>query len=346
MRATLHTAGERVELVCRRRSFAAILQEGAAGELVPSPVPAGSAGHQSTPMDLRVTVEETTEPFETSGWEPLTRGAWRRPGRVIVQDACSSGLDVLASIDDDMLDMRARWRPSRAVRAADLVLRSRSRLLQREVLLQYPALWWAGRKGRAPLHASVCTLGAEGAPAVMIAGPGGVGKSTLVSTELSAGGVSTCDNMCASDGFTAWGLVEPLRVEMSSGLPRGSEGRRMPHGRRETRWPARVASLSPDALVVLRRGTGEAPVVRRVDAEQAARVLVTGTYMAGELRRYWQFASTLALGTGVGRAHAAVEAVAERLTAQLPCWEVVLGRTPGARLATILDGVVSQEVAR
>jgi hypothetical protein len=152
--------------------------------------------------------------------------------------------------------------------------------------------------------------------------------------------------MCTSDGYQAWGLVEPLRVEVGSGLPRGSGGRRMPHGRRETRWPGRVASLAPDGLVVLRRGTGDSPVVRPLDAEQAARVLVTGTYMAGELRRYWQFASTLALGTGVGSAHAAVEAVAERLTGRLPCWEVVLARTPGARLATLLDGFSSLEVAR
>jgi hypothetical protein len=338
MRAVLQTAGERIELSCRRRSLSAVLEEGTAGELVP----AGPG-----PVDIRVTVEGTSQAFDTSGWEPLTRGAWRSSGRVLVQDACSSGLDVLVTADGDLLDVRARWRPSASVRAADVVLRSRSRLLQREVLLQYPALWWAGRKGRAPLHASVCTLGRDGAArTVMIAGPGGVGKSTLIQAELCAGARCTCDNLCTSDGRTAWGVVEPMRVQDDSRLPFASGGRRMPHGRRETRWPSRTASLTPDMLVVLRRGTSDTPVVHPLDPEPAARVLVTGTYMAGELRRYWQYASTLALGTGVGSAHAAVEKVAGALAAQLPCREVVLARAPGARLAALLDAKDEMEVAR
>jgi hypothetical protein len=332
MRAILETAGERIELSCGHRSRSAVLEEGAAGELT-------AAG--SGPVDIRVTVEDCSRAFDTSGWEPFTRGAWRssgRVGRVIVQDACSSGLDVLVTIDGDVLDMRARWRPSAAVRSADVVLRSRSRLLQRQVLLQYPALWWAGQRRRAPLHASVCTVGRDdGARTVMIAGPGGVGKSTLIQAELCAGAHCTCDNLCTSDGRTAWGVVEPMRVQVDSLLAVASLGRRMPHGRRETRWPARITSLIPDMLVVLRRGTTDTPVVRPLDPEQAARVLVAGTYMAGELRRYWQFASTLALGTGVGTALAAVEAVAGDLAARLPCWEVVLARTPGARLAALLD---------
>lgn len=331
MRAVLETAGERIELSCGRRWLSAVLEEGAAGELVPA---------APGPVTVRVTVEDTSEAFDNSGWEPLTRGAWRSSSGVIIQDACSSGLDVLVNTDGDALEMRARWRPSAAVRAADMVLRSRSRLLLREVLLQYPALWWAGRRGRVPLHASVCTLGRDDAErTVIIAGPGGVGKSTLIQSELAAGARGTCDNLCTSDGHIAWGVVEPMRVQVDSRLAVASGGRRMPHGRRETRWPSRIASLTPDLLVVLRRGNADIPVVRPLRPEQAARVLVTGTYMAGELRRYWQFASTLALGTGVGTAHAALGAVAGALAARLSCWEVVLARTPGARLAALLDGI-------
>jgi hypothetical protein len=331
MRAVLETAGERIELRSRHRSLSAVLEEGAAGELVPA---------SAAPVNIRVTVEDTSEAFDTSGWEPLTRGAWRSSGRVIVQNACSSGLDVLVITDGDILDMHARWRPSPAVRAADTVLRSRSRLLLRDVLLQYPAMWWAGRSGRAPLHASVCTLGRDDAArTVMIAGPGGVGKSTLLQAELSDGARCTCDNLCTSDGHSAWGVVEPMRVQVDSRLAFGGRGRRMPHGRREIRWPSRMVTLTPDMLVVLRRGTADIPVVRPLNPEQAARVIVAGTYMAGELRRYWQFASTLALGTGVGMAHPAVEAVAAALVARLPCWEVVLAKSPGARLAALLEAV-------
>jgi hypothetical protein len=337
MRAVLETAGERIEFSCGRRSMWAVLEEGTAGEFMP----AGPG-----PVDIRVTVEDTTEAFDTTGWEPVTRGSWRSSGQLLVGNACSSGLDVLVTADGDVLDVRARWRPSLSVRAADIALRSRSRLLLREVLLQYPALWWAGRKGRVPLHASVTTLGpGDGGSTVMIAGPGGVGKSTLIQAELSAGARCSCDYLCVSDGRTAWGVVEPMRVQDDSRLRSMSGGRRMPHGRRETRWPSRVASLSPDTLVVLRRGTDDFPTVRALAPETAARVLVTGTYMAGELRRYWQFASTLALGTEVGPSHPAIERVAGVLAARLPCKEVVLARARGAHLAALLEPTRELEVA-
>lgn len=336
MHGILQTGGERVEVVCRSGWLAEVLLEGTAGELI-----------QATPgpVDIRVTVEDSSAVFDTSGWEPLTRGAWRRRGQVVVQDACSSGLDLLVSTTDNALDVQARWHPSPSVRGATVLLRSRARLLLRQVLLQYPALWWAGRRGCAPLHASVCTLNNVHTATALIAGPGGVGKSTLVQAELAAGGRSTCDNLCASDGNTAWGLVEPLRIEIDRRVASGPVGRRMPHGRRETLWPSRVADLTPDLLVVLRRGTGNSPTARRIDPDEAARVLVTGTYMAGELRRYWQFAATLALGTGMGRAHPAVEEVARALAAQLPCWEVVLGKARGGGLTGMLDTTSPMGVA-
>ena len=43
------------------------------------------------------------------------------------------------------------------------------------------------------------------------------------------------------------------------------------------------------------------PAVAPRSRSLAGRHLVAGTYMAGELRRYWAFAATLALGTGHGR---------------------------------------------
>ena len=80
-----------------------------------------------------------------------------------------------------------------------------------QTLLHYPALWWAAsQRGRVPLHVSV-TSGADGV--TMIAGPGGVGKSTLLSAGLPHGEIATADNICACDSRTAYGLVEPLRVQ-------------------------------------------------------------------------------------------------------------------------------------
>jgi hypothetical protein len=262
---------------------------------------------------------------------------------VIVRDACSSGLDLRVTAGGPTLDIAARWRPPVTGRAASAVLRARSRLLIRAVLLQYPALWWAQRRGRAPLHASVCTVGNPGGHTVLIAGPGGIGKSTLVNAELARGASAASDNVCVSDGRAAWGLLEPRRVP--AGGPGGGHGRRMPHGRREAPWPNRVDELRPDLVLVLRRGTGEAATAAPCPPQTAARSLVAGTYMAGELRRYWSFAATLALGTGLGDTHPGVERVARALTTELPCLEVLLGARPGT-LGSVLPAATEAEVSR
>jgi hypothetical protein len=334
MRAVLTTAGERVELSCAIGWLAAVLEEGAAG---------GLSAPDGTPPDVRVTVEDSTAPFGVAGWQVLTRGAWQRPGQVVLTNACSSGLDLLVTAGEPALDIVARWRPPVTVRAATVVLRARARLLLRAVLLQYPALWRSQQRGRVPLHASVCTTGGD--RAVLLAGPGGAGKSTLVAGELASGAIATCDNVCVSDGATAWGLAEPLRMPSDLGGA-SARGRKMPHGRREAPWPDRAGSLVPGQLVVLSRGDGPAPAVAPCDPAEAARALAAGTYMAGELRRYWAFAATLALGTGVGEVHPAVQAVAAKLSSSVPCLRVTLGGKPGAPLRELLGAVTEAGVSR
>lgn len=332
MRAELCTAGERVELRCAVPWIARVLAEGAAGQLVEPGTGAATSAGAGAP-DVRVTVERSPAAFDVTGWRVLTRGAWCRPGQVIMQDACSSGLDLLVTAGGPTLDILARWRPSVTGRAAAAVLRARGRLLMRAVLLQYPALWRGQQRGRAPLHASACGTG-PGGQTVLLAGPGGVGKSTLVHGELTRGAAATCDNLCVSDGRFTWGVAEPLRVPAAGGLP--ARGRRMPHGRREAPWPTRVDRLLPDQLVVLVRGGGGAPTVTCCDPAEAARYLSAGTYMAGELRRYWAFAATLALGTGAGGSHPAVQETAAALSARLPCLKVVLGDRPGVPLRDLV----------
>jgi hypothetical protein len=349
MRGVLRTAGEQVELTCAHRRLAGVLEEGAAGQLDPA---------DGSHPDVRVTVENTARAFDTAGWELLTRGAWRRPGQVILRDACSSGLDLLVTASEPTLDIVARWRPPAAGRAAAALLRARSRLLLRAVLLQYPALWWSERRGCAPLHASVCTVipsefpngtrGQAGPSTMLIAGPGGVGKSTLVDAELARGGQATCDNLCVSDGHTAWGVVEPRRLAVGD-RDRGQghvhgHGRQMPHGRREVPWPGRADGLVPDCVLILRRGNGQSPTVAACEPQDAARLLVAGTYMAGELRRYWAFAAALALGTGTGDVHPAVAGTAAILSTGLPCLQVTLGDRPGTPLGALLSDMPGSEV--
>jgi hypothetical protein len=317
MKVTLETAGERIAIDCALPWVDELIDEAAAGEL---------DTWSASPPTLAVRVESTNRSFVDGEWEPLTRGAWRLQDCVVIEDVCSSGFDVMVQVRD-LPEFTFRWRPRLRGQAAARLLRSRFILLARAVLIQYPALWCASLRGRAPLHASVCTAG-DLQP--MLAGPAGVGKSTLLTRELEAGGHAISDNLCVSDGTTAWGLVEPLRIE-------GAGGRSMPHGRAERRMERRATAMIPDVLVALRRGTDDDPSVHQCDEAAVARSLVTGTYMAGELRRFWSFAATLAAGTGLGPAHPPVERIAAILAARLPCVEIVLSRDPGIGLAQLLN---------
>jgi hypothetical protein len=319
---TLETAGERLEITCSLPWVADLISEGAAGEL----------SRNGGPASLEICVEEERRPFDTRGWPLLTRGAWARGGEVVVENACTAGFDVHVDCSGTRARLRFRWRPPARDRAAARVLRSRFHLLARCVLTQYPALWWAGVSGRVPLHASACTT--EGAT-VLLTGPSGVGRSTLVLGEVQAGGQTTGDNVSVADATTVWGLVEPMRVE-------GGDGRRMPHGRNEACLRDRASSLVPDCVVVLRRGSSGEPALLPCSATAAARDLVTSTYMAGELRRYWGFAAVLAAGTGVGPAHPPIAEVANALATTLSCRELVLSRSPGLRLSELLTA--DQEV--
>jgi hypothetical protein len=319
MRATLDTAGERVAIECALPWVAELITEGACGALE------GRDGRGATAL---IRVEAGGQPFDTRGWQPLTRGAWHRDGEVVVENACTAGFDLHVK-GAPHPELTYRWRPPVRDRVVARVLRSRFHLLARALLVQYPALWRAGTRGRAPVHASGCTAGAM---TPLISASGGIGRSTLLLREVNAGGLTTGDNLAVSDGTTVWGLVEPLRIE-------GGDGRRMPHGRREAPMPGRVEALKPDGLVVLAREDIEEDSLLPCSAETAARSLVTGTYMAGELRRYWAFAATLSAGTGLGPAHPPITEVALELAARLPCFRLTLGRRTGGRLADLLSNV-------
>lgn len=312
------TAGERLELRSDLGWVTHLLEESAAGEARRGP----ALGEPTVFLE----VESVKAAFPTAGFEVLTRGAVHRNGELVIRDVCTSGFDLRLSLATGAPRFTFRWRPPRATRLANLALRARFVLLARAALSQYPALWWAGTQGRVPLHAGAVTAG----PAtVLLAGPGGVGKTTLLAAELEAGSTATSDNLVVSDGETVWGLVEPIRIE-------GASGRRMPHKRGETSMTGRVTSLVPDRAVLLRRGDRAKAAISPAAPADVARALVGGTYMAGELRRYWALAATLSLGTGAGPAHPQVVAVATRLAERLPGSTITLANRPGSRLADLL----------
>lgn len=299
--------------------FTELVRESCAGQALPAPA-------ATADVHVMVSADATVEP--RGSHRLVTRGAWTDGREVVLADACSSGLDVVVRPLRGTLEVVARplrgWRQ----RALGLAAPDRQVLLQRCVLVQYPALWWAGTRGQVPLHVSAATVDGY---AVVLAGPGGVGKSTLVATLTGPADAPVSDNLCTTDGRIVNGLLEPTRAESGS-------GRRMPHGRRESVWSRHVDAVRPDAVLVLSRGDGDAVEVRRTDPDAAARELVGGTYAAGELRRYWAYAATLALGTGQGPAHPAVADVAAVLADTVPVLAVRLPRTPG----TTLDEIVGR----
>jgi len=320
MPVCLDTAGERLSIDCTLPWVADLISEGSGREL---------RHDEPGSPSVAIRVEAERQEFDTGGWSLLSRGAWHRPGEVVLENACTAGFDLHLSCSPDVAEFTFRWRPPVRDRVAARVLRSRFHLLARAVLIQYPALWRAGIRGRAPLHASAF---ASGQHCAMLTAPSGIGRSTLVLEELDAGSRSTGDNLAVGDGTTVWGLVEPLRVDAGG-------GRRMPHGRSEVAMRDRAQALVPTSLVVLERGQAVSAELIPRSQETSARSLITSTYMAGELRRYWSFASTLAAGTGVGPPHPPITKIAETFAGSLPCFTLQLARQPGARLSELLDAM-------
>ena len=286
MTGFLATAGEVLAVTAAPRQVLRLIEE-AAGEPMADAAPAAPT--------VVLDVQGDGGPFDRAGFRPLTRGAYARDGQVLLLDACSSGFDLRVTADraGGVLAVQARYRPAPRTRAANRALPGRFRLLAGQTLVHYPVLWRSGWRGRVPLHAGV--LAAAGA-VPLLAGPGGVGKSTVLRRAVAAGAVATADNMCSADPVTCFGLAEPLRLDRrGSGRAAGTS-----HGRRGRAFGRRAPALSPDRVVVLERGPGTE--VAAIGPDEAATALVAGTYAAGELRRYWAFAATLALGTGVGPA--------------------------------------------
>jgi hypothetical protein len=317
MQGSLDTAGERVVFDCSLPWVAEVIVEGAGSELQ-------HATHAEGTIAVRI--EADGQPFADPSWELLARGVWRRHGEVVVENACTSGFDLHLDLTRECFELTYRWRPPIRDRVAARVLRSRFHLLARSVLMQYPALWVAGTRGRVPVHASALIVGSH---RPLVTAASGIGRSTLVLGEVRAGAHATSDNLGVTDGMTVWGLVEPVRAS-------GARGRRMPHGRRESSMPSRVDSVDPECIVVLERGREEHATLEPRSADQAARSLAAATYMAGELRRYWAFAATLAAATGRGPVHPEVTETVALFAAALPSFTLALGRRPADRALELL----------
>jgi hypothetical protein len=288
---------------------------------------------------VRLGIESSGSAFATDGMLRFSRDVYGDgKGVAVVRNTATSGFDVRVEVAESETRIAARWRPGRQEQVLSRVMKARQRLLLAQALVHYPALWQASLQDSAiPLAACVLTIEGKG---VLLTGPSGVGKSTLVGQELAAGAVAVSDNLAVvGDDRVAHGVVEPIRADFSllpPGIATPIPGRKTTHGRGEGHLAHRADSVRIDAVVLLRR-TGATPGATKADPRDAARELAAATYTAGELRRYWPLAAALAVATGRGPVHPPITETTLRICEAVPCLELELGSAPGARLRDTLS---------
>jgi hypothetical protein len=114
----------------------------------------------SSVPDVRVRIERNRRRFDTSGMRPVTRGAWAdSAGRTVIENVGGSGFSQLWLAGGDALEVRTRWTPTALTATAARAMPTRFRLLQAQVLLHYPVLWWSMvTASTAPVHVSAVEL--------------------------------------------------------------------------------------------------------------------------------------------------------------------------------------------
>ncbi|HEY2041954.1 MAG TPA: hypothetical protein VGH11_04690 [Jatrophihabitans sp.] len=316
------TAGETFVLHTETAARIDLVRLGVGAQAAPL---TGAVPIPTVSVDLQASKAE----FSTAALGIVSRDCWSDGTRTVLANACGSGFDLQLEVSDDLLAVTARYRPSMAVRCLNTVARQRFSLLAGQTLVHYPALWRAGWRGRVPLHAGLLAA-SDGVP--LLVGPSGVGKSTVIAGTIASGASIASDNLCCGDGVDCFGVAEPMRLSRSTAGNANTS-----RGRSAVTITNRVSALEPDRVVMLTRG--EHTLIETVKPDEAARAFVAGTYSAGELRRYWQFAATLALATGRGPAHPPVYEIAARYTDRLPCVGVQVGDGERINVAQLCGGV-------
>jgi hypothetical protein len=298
---------------------------------------------------------------EIHGCDRFDRDLWVGPGRLVwlrvdeVRD-----LHLRFAWDGESLTIRGDYyhrlsKDRRADRLRRLVYRRQMDSFRRKrftrllyYLVYYPLFWWLEHvRDTHPLHAAAVDTPAGG---ILLAGPSGVGKSTLtmgLGTSPEARILS--DTFVAHRGTELWAVPEPMLLDRWSIEWLGDAGAALagvehPYalGRGGYSIPAaRFTERSEAALILLPRRAAE-HFVRRVDGEVALARIDAYDDIVNDLRRYRPLAAVLELlsPSGIGRARLRS---LEELTAAVPCYEVGLTSSLTCReavtsLLTIRDG--------
>lgn len=217
-----------------------------------------------------------------------------------------------------------------------LVYRSRVPALRRRrfttllyYLVYYPCFWWLERRRDLhPIHAAGVEIDGR---IVLLAGPSGVGKSTLSAGLASLPGAALLsDTFVLHRGATARPVREPLLLDRWSRDWIGAgAGRLRPIewryclGRDGFHWPRERLSGGGEVALLLFPHRAARHGLRRVEARTAHARISSGDFIINDLRRYWAFAAVLEMLDPTLLVSARERHLAE-LTAAVPCYEIGL----------------------
>lgn len=226
---------------------------------------------------------------------------------------------------DPRRDRLKRWLYARRVPA----LRQRRFTTLLYYLLYYPCFWWLERRcGLHPIHAAGIEM--DGA-VVVLAGPSGVGKSTLSTGLAGFPGVRfLSDTFLLQRGTTVRAVPEPLLLDSWSQDWIGPAAEllepirwRYCLDRDGFHWPAERSSRGGSAHLLIVPHRAAAHYVRPLSPTQARGHIDAGNFLVNDLRRYWACAAAFEMLDPSPLAAARAREI-ESLTQGVPSFEVGL----------------------
>lgn len=196
-------------------------------------------------------------------------------------------------------------------------------------LVYYPCFWWLEReRDLHPIHAAGVDVGRG---VIVLAGPSGVGKSTLVAGVASSPAARLLsDTFLLHQGQHVYAVPEPLLLDGWSRdwLGAATESlRAIRHryslGRNGFLWRSDRLSDGGDVGLLLFPERAPRHYLRALTPEQACGRMRAGDLIVNDLRRYWAFAAATELLDPTPVVHAR-EVNLARLVAVTPTYEIGL----------------------